>query len=278
MFSFGSMLLALIALVVCPCVSCLGSDTGLSRQQVWRHSTQHGIADPAWIARARAANQVRDNDWLFFDNEGTYDDDLPDGNRSPDRGENQEQEEEDEDSEFWKGDPFYEQVKPHLEDLLRDANATTAVVQTITLELLRWKRLNRVTDRATNQLLALLSRDSSSGFPKNLSAAWNRFNGFKVLQTETYEMCYKGCHRFSQGSAAGKNCPVCGRSTRDAHGTATTTTFTKFPLKDKLRILFADPQKVALLKSHASAGTPDNLRGEGNQRRTCSIYGASAFC
>jgi hypothetical protein len=257
-------------------VSCLGRDTGLTRQQVWRHKTTAGIADPATIARVQAATRLNQTGWLHFnaDADICHDDGLSDEPPNPNDEANRAQEDEDEDEDFWKGDPFYEQAKPHLEQLFEDSPSDNASIHALTLDLLRWKRSNRVTDAATNELFGLLSQEGSSDFPTNLSDAWDKFNGFRgVLKTYNYEMCGNGCHRFPEGSAAGKTCPVCAKPARDAHGNSTTCTFTKFPLKDKLRMLFANPQGVALVKSHSSAGTPDNMRGEGNQRRTYSIYG-----
>ena len=275
-----SMLLALVLLVVCPCVSCLGRDTGLTRQQVWRHTSLHGIADPGWCARLSAAEQLHRTGWIDLQ----QDDIVPDQGGEdvphvvPDQG--GEEDEEDEDPEFWEDDPFYHSVKPHLEQLFNDTEGDAAGIHALTLDLLRWKRSNRITDRGTDELLGLLYRHhkQDGGYPRNLNAAYEKFKGFKVIHTKRYEMCGKGCHRFEQGSAAGKTCPVCETPTRDSNGKSTTCTFTKYSLKDKLRLLYANPQMAALLKSHVQNATPANMRGEGEERRTYSIYGTYTCC
>jgi hypothetical protein len=145
-------------------------------------------------------------------------------------------------------------------------------IYALILDLVRWARKNRVSQQATDELLCRLKRtslgqttDNQVPFPSTHKAAQKIFQAFEMLNISKFEMCENGCHRFNReedGDIAKATCPVCGTPTRAEDGSRTTCTFSKFDLKDKLRLLYARPQFGELLTSHAKhVPDPNNMRG-----------------
>ena len=119
---FMYLLHVLITLIACDCVCCLGRENGLSRQQVWRHSREYGIATAEDLNAGPLEVQGLPPDELYDDLYGG-DDSPPESSDDDDGGRGNEDDDARDDDEIdWADDPFYHKVKPYLEDLLLEGN------------------------------------------------------------------------------------------------------------------------------------------------------------
>ena len=131
----------------------------------------------------------------------------------------------------------------------------------LTIDILRWGRANNVTQQGQTELFGLLKSyfdphgadNHEFAFPTTHRKATTQCGVFyDTLPIHHVELCMCGCHRWPQDAMLNKHttCPECGKLARDSKGQRTTCTFTKFDLRDKLRLLYARPNLVGLLTAH----------------------------